>query len=144
MSKYGVISGPYFPAFGLSTGNYGPEKTLYLDTFHTVNVLFIYKMRCLFEGRFSLEGDVYLINQKSSVIRQNNLSQNGCFKKTKHAKFSKERTILTPWYAHVDVSLTNTSTQTVNNWHIDNLSIKHLNHSSLYDFWASSLCHIQK
>ena len=29
MSKYGVFSGPYFPVFG-------PEKTLYLDTFHAV------------------------------------------------------------------------------------------------------------
>ena len=29
MSKYGVFSGPYFSAFG-------PGKTLYLDTFHTV------------------------------------------------------------------------------------------------------------
>ena len=37
MSKYGVISGPYFPVFGLNTGRYGPEITLYLDTFHPVN-----------------------------------------------------------------------------------------------------------
>ena len=29
MSKYGVISGPYFPVFG-------PEITPYLDTFHAV------------------------------------------------------------------------------------------------------------
>ena len=36
VSKYGVISGPYFPAFGLNTGKYGPEKTSYLDTFHAV------------------------------------------------------------------------------------------------------------
>ena len=46
MSKYGVFSGPYFPVFGLNTeiygvngpnvGKYGPEKTPYLDTFHTV------------------------------------------------------------------------------------------------------------
>ena len=55
MSKYGVFSGPYFPAFGLNTeryavrrdteylsvfspnaGKYGPEKTPYLDTFHAV------------------------------------------------------------------------------------------------------------
>ena len=52
MSKYGVFSGPYFPAFGLNTeiylripqtsvfspnaGKCGPEKTPYLDTFHTV------------------------------------------------------------------------------------------------------------
>ena len=31
-------------------------------------------------------------------------SQNGCFKKTKHVKFSEERTFLTPWYAHVRFS----------------------------------------
>ena len=46
MSKYGVSSGPYFPAFGLSTERYGvfsphagkyrPEKTPYLNTFHAV------------------------------------------------------------------------------------------------------------
>ena len=49
--KYRVFSGPYFPIFGLNTEIYsvnlriqseyrkirtGPEKTLYLDTFHTV------------------------------------------------------------------------------------------------------------
>ena len=27
---------PKFPAFELNTGKYGPEKTPYLDTFHTV------------------------------------------------------------------------------------------------------------
>ena len=31
MSKYGVISGPYFPIFGLNTEKYGPEITPYLD-----------------------------------------------------------------------------------------------------------------
>ena len=44
MSKYGVISGPHFPAFGLNTdsvfspnaGKYGREKTPYLDIFHAV------------------------------------------------------------------------------------------------------------
>ena len=50
MSKYGVISSPYFPVFGLNTeiygvwffvlslntGKYGPEKTPYLGTFHAV------------------------------------------------------------------------------------------------------------
>ena len=36
MSKYGVISGPYFPVFGLNTGKYGPERTPYLNTFHAV------------------------------------------------------------------------------------------------------------
>ena len=33
VSKYGVISGPYFPVFGLNTGKYGPEITSYLDRF---------------------------------------------------------------------------------------------------------------
>ena len=38
VSKYRVISGPYFPAFGLKTGKYGPEITPYLDTFHAVGI----------------------------------------------------------------------------------------------------------
>ena len=33
---YGIIFGPYFPVFGLNTGEYGPEITPYLDTFHAV------------------------------------------------------------------------------------------------------------
>ena len=36
MSKYGVISVPYFPVFNPNTGKYGPEITPYLDTFHAV------------------------------------------------------------------------------------------------------------
>ena len=40
LSKYGVISGPYFPVFGLifnpNAGKCGPGKTPYLDTFHAV------------------------------------------------------------------------------------------------------------
>ena len=42
VSKYGAFSGPYFPVLGSNTeiygkyGKYGPEKTPYLDTFHTV------------------------------------------------------------------------------------------------------------
>ena len=40
MSKYGVISGLYFPVFSPNTGKYGPEITPYLDTFHGVAVEF--------------------------------------------------------------------------------------------------------
>ena len=40
-SKYGVLSGPYFPVLGLNTGKCGPEKTPYLDTFHTVDLLIL-------------------------------------------------------------------------------------------------------
>ena len=49
VSKYGVISGPYFLVFGLNTaiygvfsantGKYGPEITPCLDTFHAVRLL---------------------------------------------------------------------------------------------------------
>ena len=35
----------------------------------------------------------------SSAIRQKCESQNGCYKKIKHAKFPEKRTFLTPWYA---------------------------------------------
>ena len=42
VSKYGVISGPYFPVFGLNTGKYGPEITSYLDTFHAVPYVHMY------------------------------------------------------------------------------------------------------
>ena len=49
-SKYGVISGPYFPVFGRNmvrsnlsvfspnTGKYGPEINPYLDTFRSVSL----------------------------------------------------------------------------------------------------------
>ena len=39
----------------------------------------------------------------SSVIKQKDESQNWCYKKTKHAKFSEKRTYLTPWYAQTRV-----------------------------------------
>ena len=38
--KYGVFSSPYFfPVFSSNTGKFGPEKTPYLDTLHTVIVI---------------------------------------------------------------------------------------------------------
>ena len=39
---------------------------------------------------------VYLAGNKAKGV-----SQNRCFKKTKHAIFSEKQTFLTPWYAHV-------------------------------------------
>ena len=36
MSKYGLISAPYFPVFNPNTGKYGPEITPHLDNFHAV------------------------------------------------------------------------------------------------------------
>ena len=48
VSKYGVIFGPYFPAFDLSVfslnaGKYVPEITPYLGTFQVVHVPLIWK-----------------------------------------------------------------------------------------------------
>ena len=40
---------------------------------------------------------------KSSVIRKKGESQNGCFKKTKHAKFFVKRVFITSWYAHIHI-----------------------------------------
>ena len=42
MSKYGVFSGPYFTVFSPNEGKCGPEKTSYLDTFHTVKAFYKY------------------------------------------------------------------------------------------------------
>ena len=38
VSKYGVISGPYFSVLALNTGKYGLKITPYLDTFYAVKV----------------------------------------------------------------------------------------------------------
>ena len=40
VSKYRVISGPYFPVFSPNIEKYGPEITPYLDTFHAVVQIF--------------------------------------------------------------------------------------------------------
>ena len=39
MSKYGVISGPYFSVLSTNTGKYGPEITPYLEAFHAVRYM---------------------------------------------------------------------------------------------------------
>ena len=36
--KYGVISGAYFPVFGLNAEKYRPEKSPCLDTFHAMQI----------------------------------------------------------------------------------------------------------
>ena len=47
VSKYGVISDPYFPAANLKTGKYGPEIAPYLDTFHAVLLILLNKILVL-------------------------------------------------------------------------------------------------
>ena len=41
MSKYGIISGSYFPVFSPNTGKHGTEITPYLDTFHAAILKFL-------------------------------------------------------------------------------------------------------
>ena len=49
VSKYGLISGPYFPVFGLNSGKYGPEETPYLGTFYAVYNTYSKHMKEIFE-----------------------------------------------------------------------------------------------
>ena len=55
LAKYGNISDPYFPTFGLNkylsifspnAGKYGPEITPYFDTFHAVTAFWFVIARC--------------------------------------------------------------------------------------------------
>ena len=59
--KYGVISGPYFPVFGLNTGKYGPEITPYLDTYHAV-------WQILFYNEFLVTSFVSTVQEKEWLI----------------------------------------------------------------------------
>ena len=67
--------------------------------------MFLYFLFLLFCSIFWIRCHLKRLNNiliaNSAVIRQKSESQNRCFKKTKHAKFSEKRTFLTPWYAHV-------------------------------------------
>ena len=48
VSKYGVISGPYFFVFSSNTGKDRPEITPYLDTFHAVLYWVFFSLSLLF------------------------------------------------------------------------------------------------
>ena len=52
-------------------------------------------------AEYLIEKSLTHLSHISSVIRQKGESQNGCYKKSKHAKFSENRTFLAHWYAHV-------------------------------------------
>ena len=53
-SKYGVFSGRYFVVFSPNMGEYGPEETPYLDTFHSVQLLS--EMQNDFSGKRPITG----------------------------------------------------------------------------------------
>ena len=59
VSKCRVISGPYFPVFGLNTRKYGPEITPYLDIFHAVyKIIEVYQYSSCF-----IETIIYKVKQ---------------------------------------------------------------------------------
>ena len=90
----------------------------------------LHKYESFFKFMIFLSGDADLnpdlntnlnprIFSNLSVMSQKGESQNGCFKKTKHAKFSEKQTFLTSWYAHVRLSfalLTTSSDKHDLNW----------------------------
>ena len=85
MSKYRVISGRYFPVFGLNTeiyfensvfspntGKYGPEITPHLDTFHAEQLTI--KMNAKRESRM-----IYKTCDKLNMLCQYELYQKDLF-----------------------------------------------------------------
>ena len=80
-----------------------------------------------------------------SVISQEGESQNGCFKKSKHAKFSKKQTFLTPRYAHVRLRI---RWQEIIVWHLpfwlitDNFEIENYFNVSFRFFTSGNFFYI--
>ena len=72
VSKYGVISGPYFPVFGLNTGKYRTEITPYLDIFQAV----MFNTTCAFKFfRYSTQ---FLIIQATLPLKKNWVPSRNC------------------------------------------------------------------
>ena len=86
-----------------------------LSLYHSICLpLYIFTALYVYRSSFSLEHILRVVpgswmiriynknkNNHLSVISQKGESQNGCFKKTKHATISEKRMFLTPWYAYV-------------------------------------------
>ena len=85
------------------------ERLIFLFAFPIIIVILMVCIQktWIFSFLLLIQNYVYemCVNLNSSVIRQKSESQNGCFKKLKHGKFSEKRIFLTPWYAHVRVHI---------------------------------------
>ena len=117
VSKYGVFSGPYFPAFELNTercgvslriqfecGEIRTKKTPYLDTFfalssivtmkhfHSNFILFSFKSKFAF-FTFLTKLDLQFLRAKWG------------YSFNTYTKFPEKLTFLTPWSAHVRVRI---------------------------------------
>ena len=84
MSKYGVFSGPYFPAFrgtlylsvfSPNAEKYGPEKTPCLDTFHAVIDIEgedAPELEEAVKNRNEPKGTIILVKRYKSIIKSQN------------------------------------------------------------------------
>ena len=82
--------------------NYNDNRSMFWGKKAVVHSLFSREdtyFLCEKVGNFKcISGD---FDDKTSVIRQKGESLNGCYKKTKHVKFSEKWTFLTPRYTYV-------------------------------------------
>ena len=84
LSKFYPFSGTYtFRYFRFAT-----KSTKWLPHYHVAHYLWVSSLE-----NIGIQG---VILRNSSVIKQKRESQNGCYLKTKHVKFSEKRTFLTP------------------------------------------------
>ena len=87
--------------------NFLTLKNVYLEN-HCTRKTYLLSLKIPFSKQntchfFTLkENQLYSVSKHNiaSAIRQKGESQNGCYKKTKHVKFSEKGTFLTPWYTH--------------------------------------------
>ena len=84
--------------------NYGGKSLVSIKcySFRSFNFLLTLKdFNCILStGTISIDLQKVFdtIDHNTSVVSQKGESQNGCFKKTKHVKFSQKRTFLTPCF----------------------------------------------
>ena len=106
VSKYGVISGPYLPVFGLNTeiyfvfspntGKTRTEITPYLDTFSRSEI-FRHQHSSYFDP-------VQLIYDSVGIKAKGRISKRVLHKK-KQDKLSKKQIFITTWYTHARVRI---------------------------------------
>ena len=105
VSKYGVISGLYFPVLSLNTGNHGPELTPYLDTFHVVILLsFSYYLFCIFHIPATSESQIWKFLIHLLMLANNyHIPVGGrYYESRKNCKYTFYRSFGMLWVSYVD------------------------------------------
>ena len=94
----------YFQLLGLTGSNFSfymkksafVIRSFYSSEFLTKNYSFILKLFLIFTATYFFNDYFYCLYYISSAIRQKGESQSGCYRKTKHAKYSEKQIFLTP------------------------------------------------